>query len=59
MVEFVLFVFILIIWSMLNVFLFVSGLFNHNLAGKYRIMYCVAFVVSSVAMAFIMSDFHI
>lgn len=55
--DLVLFFVVLLAWLLLNAFLFISGLFNHNLSGKFRIMFCVAFVVSSVAMAFVMSNF--
>lgn len=55
--DLVLFYLVLIVWMMLNVFLFISGLFNHNLSVKARMLYCVAFVASSVAMFFVMSNF--
>lgn len=55
--DIVLYFVILLAWLLLNAFLFVSGVFNHNLAGKYRVMFCVGFVVSFVAMSFVMSRF--
>ena len=48
----VVFIVVLLAWLLLNVFLFVAGVFNHNLSRKVRIFLFVVFLASTFSMPF-------
>lgn len=48
----VVFIVVLLAWLLLNVFLFVASVFNHNLSRKVRIILFVVFLASAFSMPF-------
>lgn len=53
----VVFIVVLLAWLLLNVFLFVASVFNHNLSRKVRIILFVVFLASAFSMPFALVKF--